>query len=233
MVRRDEIPRQPDRLGRQPVPAGHDRDHQRGDALLRARRQPARAAAADHAAAGRHERRRTSCSSSRPAWTRWPTRWSTWRRSSRSTSSPPPSQRPATAPDQSGALFGIGRALYFCVPQNQKLLAYWDTVADRLFKIRNSENIQGVVQQLPLFDPPLDPGMLVKAAAAGHRHRQHRQRPEPAARARALASADPEGAGARRRGALARQRAARPRSRRATPSSSRCCGRATRSSCSS
>ena len=36
-----------------------------------------------------------------------------------------------------------------------------------MFKIRNSENIQGIVQQLPLFDPPLDPGMLVKAAAAG------------------------------------------------------------------
>ena len=69
--------------------------------------------------------------------------------------------------DQSGALFGIGRSLYFCVPPNHNLLAYWDTVADRLFKIRNSENIQGVVQQLPLFDPPLDPGMLVKAAAAG------------------------------------------------------------------
>jgi hypothetical protein len=69
--------------------------------------------------------------------------------------------------DQSGALFGIGRALYFCIPQNLNLLAYWDTVADRLFKIRNSENIQGVVQQLPLFDPPIDPGMLVKAAAAG------------------------------------------------------------------
>ena len=69
--------------------------------------------------------------------------------------------------DQSGALFGIGRSLYFCIPQNQALLAYWDTIADRLFKIRNSENIQGVYQQLPLFDPPLDPGMLVKAAAAG------------------------------------------------------------------
>jgi hypothetical protein len=69
--------------------------------------------------------------------------------------------------DLSGALFGIGRSLYFCIPQNQKLLAYWDTVADRLFKIRNSENIQGVYQQLPLFDPPLDPGMLVQAAAAG------------------------------------------------------------------
>jgi hypothetical protein len=80
---------------------------------------------------------------------------------------PGPGQNGNGADDQSGALFGIGRSLYFCIPQNQNLLAYWDTVADRLFKIRNSENIQGVVQQLPLFDPPLDPGMLVKAAAAG------------------------------------------------------------------
>jgi hypothetical protein len=69
--------------------------------------------------------------------------------------------------DQSGVLFGIARTLFFCIPQNQQLLGYWDIVADRLFKIRNSENIQGVFQQLPLFDPPLDPGMLVKAAAAG------------------------------------------------------------------
>jgi Tc toxin complex TcA C-terminal TcB-binding domain len=69
--------------------------------------------------------------------------------------------------DLTGPLFGIGRTLFFCVPDNQMLLGYWDIVADRLFKIRNSENIQGIVQQLPLFDPPLDPGMLVKAAAAG------------------------------------------------------------------
>jgi hypothetical protein len=68
---------------------------------------------------------------------------------------------------QSGALFGIGRTLYFRIPQNPNLPAYWDTVADRLFKIRNSENIAGMAQQLPLFSPPLDPGLLVQAAAAG------------------------------------------------------------------
>src|SRR5262249_41710891 len=57
----------------------------------------------------------------------------------------------------SGALFGMGRTLYFCVPRNEKLLGYWDTVADRLFKIRNCMNIQGVVRPLALFDPPIDP----------------------------------------------------------------------------
>jgi hypothetical protein len=70
-------------------------------------------------------------------------------------------------PGSSTALFGIGRTLYFCIPRNEKLLGYWDTVADRLFKIRHCMNIQGVVRPLALFDPPIDPGMLVKAAAAG------------------------------------------------------------------
>jgi hypothetical protein len=69
--------------------------------------------------------------------------------------------------DAATALFGIGRTLYFSVPDNRELLGYWDTVADRLYKIRNCMNISGVVRQLALFDPPLDPGMLVKAAAAG------------------------------------------------------------------
>ncbi|HEY0377592.1 MAG TPA: hypothetical protein VGC87_11770 [Pyrinomonadaceae bacterium] len=69
--------------------------------------------------------------------------------------------------DSAGPLFGIGRTLYFCIPRNEKLLGYWDTVADRLFKIRHCMNIEGVVRPLALFDPPIDPGMLVKAAAAG------------------------------------------------------------------
>ena len=86
--------------------------------------------------------------------------------SSRSTSRLPPAQ-PPSADALGGPLFGIGRTLYFCIPRNEKLLGYWDTVADRLFKIRHCMNIEGVVRQLALFDPPLDPGMLVKAAAAG------------------------------------------------------------------
>jgi len=57
--------------------------------------------------------------------------------------------------------------LFFCIPNNPKLLAYWDTVEDRLFKIRHCMNIEGVVRQLPLFQPPIDPGLLVNARAAG------------------------------------------------------------------
>lgn len=56
---------------------------------------------------------------------------------------------------------------YFCVPENSELMKYWDLVEDRLYKIRNCMNIQGVVRQLALFEPPIDPMALVRAAAAG------------------------------------------------------------------
>ena len=62
---------------------------------------------------------------------------------------------------------GVGSMSYFCVPQNAKLLAYWDRVDDRLFKIRNGLNIEGVRRSLALFEPPIDPALLVRAAAAG------------------------------------------------------------------
>ncbi|MBK7474890.1 MAG: hypothetical protein IPI11_02305 [Haliscomenobacter sp.] len=57
--------------------------------------------------------------------------------------------------------------LYFCIPQNEKMLEVWDKVADRLFKIRNCQNIDGVERQLALFAPPIDPGALARAAAGG------------------------------------------------------------------
>lgn len=56
---------------------------------------------------------------------------------------------------------------YFTVPRNDTLFSYWEKIADRLYKIRNSLNIQGVKRTLALFAPPIDPGMLVKARAMG------------------------------------------------------------------
>ena len=56
---------------------------------------------------------------------------------------------------------------YFCTPDNPTLLGYYDTVADRLYKIRHCMNIQGQVEQLALFSPPINPGLLVAAQAAG------------------------------------------------------------------
>ncbi len=60
-----------------------------------------------------------------------------------------------------------GKMFYFCLPKNDKLMAYWDTVADRLFKIRNCMNLEGTTRQLPLFEPPIDPALLVRATAMG------------------------------------------------------------------
>jgi hypothetical protein len=69
--------------------------------------------------------------------------------------------------DNLAAVRSLGKALYFCVPRNDNLLRYWDIVADRLFKIRNSLNIQGAFRQLALFEPPIDPALLARAAASG------------------------------------------------------------------
>jgi hypothetical protein len=59
------------------------------------------------------------------------------------------------------------KSFYFRIPRNERLDGYWDIVQDRLFKIRNSMNIDGVKRQLALFEPPIEPGLLVRAAAAG------------------------------------------------------------------
>jgi len=64
-------------------------------------------------------------------------------------------------------VFGFATTLYFCIPDNPQLQALRDTIDDRLFKIRHCQDINGVFRQLPLFEPPIDPGLLVAAAAQG------------------------------------------------------------------
>ena len=66
-----------------------------------------------------------------------------------------------------GAGLPVAQTFYFKIPPNDTLLGYWTTVADRLFKLRHCQNIQGEALQLALFDAPIDPGLLVKAQAAG------------------------------------------------------------------
>ncbi|KAK1749855.1 hypothetical protein QBC47DRAFT_439520 [Echria macrotheca] len=57
--------------------------------------------------------------------------------------------------------------LYFGIPPNDSLMQLWDTVADRLFKIRHSLDIDGNAVSLALTAPPIDPGALVRALASG------------------------------------------------------------------
>lgn len=55
----------------------------------------------------------------------------------------------------------------FCIPPNQDLLAYWDRLEDRLWKLRNCRDISGAVRKLSLFAPEIDPMALVRARAEG------------------------------------------------------------------
>jgi len=64
-------------------------------------------------------------------------------------------------------IFGFATTLYFCIPDNPDLRALRTTIDDRLTKIRHCEDINGVYRQLPLFEPPIDPALLVEAAAQG------------------------------------------------------------------
>src|SRR5207248_838042 len=71
-----------------------------------------------------------------------------------------------TLPGTIGSASSI-QAMYFCLPANDEWGVIWDTVADRLFKIRHCMNIEGIVQELPLFPDPGDPMLLVEARAQG------------------------------------------------------------------
>jgi hypothetical protein len=64
-------------------------------------------------------------------------------------------------------IFGFATSLYFCIPDNPDLTALRDLIDDRLFKIRHCQDINGVFRELPLFESPIDPALLVAAAAQG------------------------------------------------------------------
>ncbi len=68
--------------------------------------------------------------------------------------------------EQMNQLESIG-SLYFKVPVNEKLPELWDMVEDRLFKVRHCQNIEGVTRSLALYEPPIDPEILIRAKAAG------------------------------------------------------------------
>ena len=78
-------------------------------------------------------------------------------------------------PASNGASGGAGagggvpapHTFYFRIPPNDKLLNYWDDLAQRLFRLRNCEDLSGQALTLPLFDAPIDPGLLTAAQAAG------------------------------------------------------------------
>ncbi|HTF04565.1 MAG TPA: hypothetical protein VK826_11090, partial [Bacteroidia bacterium] len=61
----------------------------------------------------------------------------------------------------------ILKTKYFCTPPNDKLAGYWNFLGDRFFKLRNCRNIEGEFRMLPLYEPPIDPALLIRAQQAG------------------------------------------------------------------
>jgi hypothetical protein len=56
---------------------------------------------------------------------------------------------------------------YFFAPENTAITEYWSRVEDRLYKIRHCLNIMGISQPMPLFEPPIDPMLLVRTVSTG------------------------------------------------------------------
>lgn len=76
-------------------------------------------------------------------------------------------QERETKADTSVRVMGMVKTGYFCVPPNPKITALRNLIDDRFYKIRNSMDIAGKPLTLALFDPPLDPGLMAMAEAAG------------------------------------------------------------------
>lgn len=73
----------------------------------------------------------------------------------------------STATPPKANVFGTATAKYFCVPANPALVGLRATIDDRLYKIRHCQDIDGNVRSLALWEPPLDPGALVRGVAGG------------------------------------------------------------------
>ncbi|KAF3262426.1 hypothetical protein TWF192_007101 [Orbilia oligospora] len=65
------------------------------------------------------------------------------------------------------SILGLRATRYFGLPLNPRIKEIGSLIQDRLGKIRACLDINGVPQHLPLFDAPIDPGMLVQAASSG------------------------------------------------------------------
>lgn len=56
---------------------------------------------------------------------------------------------------------------YFGIPANTQLETYRKTIEDRLYKIRHGLNIAGQTNNIPLFEPPINPADAAAAAGPG------------------------------------------------------------------
>ncbi len=66
-----------------------------------------------------------------------------------------------------GSLLGGNMAFYFSVPVDTTVQDLYALVQDRLFKVRNSEDIDGIFRKIDLFGTPINPAQLLAALAKG------------------------------------------------------------------
>ncbi len=52
---------------------------------------------------------------------------------------------------------------YFTVPESTEFISYWDRLESSLYKVRHCLSLAGLPRVLPLFDPPIDPRLLIRA----------------------------------------------------------------------
>lgn len=56
---------------------------------------------------------------------------------------------------------------YFCQPNNPKAQEYFDLLDQRMFNLMNCRDIDGEIRALPLYQPRIDPFLLIKADMSG------------------------------------------------------------------
>lgn len=72
---------------------------------------------------------------------------------------------PPLGPPQTGP--ALPSVLHFCIPRNEKLLALWDLVDDRVRKYQSCLDLLGQPRKTSLFAPPIDPAAAIAAMMAG------------------------------------------------------------------
>ena len=72
---------------------------------------------------------------------------------------------PPVGPPETGP--SLPSVLHFCIPRNEKLLALWDLVDDRVRKYQNCLDLLGQPRKTSLFAPPIDPAAAIAAMMAG------------------------------------------------------------------
>lgn len=79
----------------------------------------------------------------------------------------PKPDRMQAVPQNPPLYFDLDTDLIFCFPHNKDFMLYWDRVNDRIFKLNNCLDINGVKKLMPAFAPEIDPALLARMVAGG------------------------------------------------------------------